>query len=352
MADAPRIAVLPALPRGDEAERIGRSPRPARGDGAGEHQLDTSADRQRSTVTRAGVTSPLGFALAAAVEAGGGVVVDPGDADALVWTDHADPAGLGAVLDEHPHLRWVQLPWAGVEPYVEVIRAHADRTWTCGKGVYAEPVAEHALALALAGMRGLDRYARARSWTRPRGRNLIGARVTIVGGGGIAEALLRLLDPFGCDVTVVRRTPRPMPGAARVVADADLDVALTGTDLVVLALPLLPATDRLLDARRLGLLADGACLVNVARGRHVVTDDLVAALRDGRLGSAGLDVTDPEPLPGGHPLWDLPNALVTPHTGNTPQMAVPLLTARVRDNVGRWAAGEPLVGPVDPAAGY
>ena len=66
------------------------------------------------------------------------------------------------MLDEHPHLRWVQLPWAGIEPYVDVVRAHADRTWTCGKGVYAEPVAEHALALALAGLRGLDRYARRR----------------------------------------------------------------------------------------------------------------------------------------------------------------------------------------------
>jgi phosphoglycerate dehydrogenase-like enzyme len=84
----------------------------------------------------------------------------------------------------------------------------------------------------------------------------------------------------------------------------------------------------------------------------VVTDDLVAALRDGPLGSAGLDVTDPEPLPDGHPLWDVPNAIVTPHTANTPEMAVPLLAARVTDNVRRWAAGEPLVGPVDPAAGY
>jgi phosphoglycerate dehydrogenase-like enzyme len=290
--------------------------------------------------------------MTAAVDAGGGDVVDPADADALVWTDHADPASLGALMDEHPHLRWVQLPWAGVEPYTAVIRAHADRIWTSGKGVYADPVAEHALALALAGLRGLDRYARERAWSRPRGRNLIGARVTVVGGGGIGESLLRLLAPFGCDVTVVRRTPRPMAGAARVVADADLDVALTGADLVVLALPLLPETEGLIDACRLALVAEGACLVNVARGRHVVTDDLVAALRDGPLGSAGLDVTDPEPLPAGHPLWDLPNALVTPHTANTPEMAVPLLAARVTDNVRRWAAGEPLVGPVDPEAGY
>jgi phosphoglycerate dehydrogenase-like enzyme len=287
-----------------------------------------------------------------AVAAAGAQVVDAARAEALVWTDHADPAGLGRLLDAHPHLRWVQLPWAGVEPYVEVIRVHADRLWTCGKGVYAAPVAEHALALALAGLRGIDRYARRRTWSAPRGRNLVGARVTIVGGGGIAETLLGLLAPFACDVTVVRRTPAVLAGASRVVGADDLDHALAGAEVVVLALPLVPETDRLIDRRRLDLVAEGGCLVNVARGRHVVTDDLVAALRSGPLGSAGLDVTDPEPLPAGHPLWRLPNAIVTPHTGNTPEMAVPLLAARITDNVRRWAAGQPLIGPVDPVAGY
>jgi phosphoglycerate dehydrogenase-like enzyme len=246
----------------------------------------------------------------------------------------------------------VQLPWAGVEPYVDVIRAHADRTWTCGKGVYAEPVAEHALALALAGLRGLGYYARAMSWTGQRGHNLVGARVTIVGGGGIAESLLRLLGPFGCDVTVVRRNPRAMAGATRVLGDDQLDDALTGAELAVIALPLLPGTVGLIDRRRLELFAPDACLVNVARGQHVVTADLVDALGDGTLGSAGLDVTDPEPLPDGHPLWALPNAIVTPHTANTYEMALPLLSARITDNVRRWIAGEPLVGSVDPIAGY
>jgi phosphoglycerate dehydrogenase-like enzyme len=290
--------------------------------------------------------------LGPAVEAGGGVVSDPGDADALVWAAIGDAGGLASVLDGNPQLRWVQLPWAGVEPYVDVIRSHAELTWTCAKGVYAEPVAEHALALALAGRRNLGPYSRAVSWTRPRGRNLLGARVTVLGGGGIAATLLRLLAPLGCDVTVVRRNPAPLAGAARVVGPDRVDEALTGAEVVVLALALVPETEGIIDARRLALLARDATLVNVARGRHVVTDDLVAALRDGTLGSAGLDVTDPEPLPDGHPLWDLPNAIVTPHTANTPEMAIPLLSARVTDNVRRWAAGEPLVGPLDPAAGY
>ena len=310
--------------------------------------MPTAADRARIAVLPAGVRT----FIADAVEAGGGVLSDPGDAVALVWTETAAAEPLGHVLDDQAGLHWVQLPWAGVEPYVDVIRAHADRTWTCGKGVYAEPVAEHALALALAGMRGLGHYARARSWTGQRGHNLLGARVTIVGGGGIAVSLLRLLEPFGCEVTVVRRNPRAMPGATRVVGGDRLDDALAGAELVVLALPLLPGTAGLIDRRRLDLLAPDACLVNVARGQHVVTADVVDALRDGALGSAGLDVTDPEPLPDGHPLWDLPNAIVTPHTANTQEMALPLLSARITDNVRRWIAGEPLIGAVDPVAGY
>ncbi len=213
-------------------------------------------------------------------------------------------------------------------------------------------MAEHALALTLAGLRQLDRYARKQRWSRGRGRNLYHAKVTLLGGGGIAQALIGLLAPFHCEITVVRPTPGDMAGVARVLPPDRTDAALTGAEVVVLALPLVPETVGVIDGRRLGLVADDACLVNVARGRHVVTDDLVDALRSGHLGSAGLDVTDPEPLPDGHVLWTLPNAIVTPHTANTPEMALPLLSGRVTENVRRWAAGAPLLGPVNPVAGY
>jgi phosphoglycerate dehydrogenase-like enzyme len=290
--------------------------------------------------------------LAGAIEGGGGELVDVADADALVWALPSAPDELGEVLDANPQLRWVQLPWAGIEPYVEVVAAHPERTWTCGKGVYAEPVAEMALALLLAGFRGFGTYARATTWEKPRGRNLLGAHVVVAGGGGIAESLLRLLGPFGCRTTVVRRTPDPVPGADRVVGLASLDDVLVDADALVLALALTPETDGLVDRARLDRLGPDGWLVNVARGRHVVTDDLVAALADGTLGGAGLDVTEPEPLPEGHPLWRAPNVLVTPHVGNTPDMAVPLLSARITDNVTRWIAREALVGLVDPALGY
>ncbi|MBK9178486.1 MAG: hydroxyacid dehydrogenase [Acidimicrobiales bacterium] len=285
-----------------------------------------------------------------AILAGGGEVTALEQADALVWADPRGPGALQATLDRAPGLRWVQLPWAGVEPFVDVI--DHERLWTCGKGVYAEPVAELALGLGLAGLRGIAHYARADHWGGPRGVNLQGGRVTILGGGGIAESLLALLAPFDAHVTVVRNRVQAMDGAD-VVLEADrLHDALPGADLVVVALALTPETDGIIGAAELRLMERHAWLVNVARGRHVVTHALVDALRDERIGGAGLDVTEPEPLPDDHPLWTLPTCVITPHVGNTPEMAVPLLAQRITANVRRFAAGDELLGPVDPHLGY
>lgn len=288
--------------------------------------------------------------LVDAVEEGGGDVVSSGPVDALVWADAARPDALPAILDAHPDLSWVQLPFAGIENYVHLL--DHDRTWTCGKGVYAPPVAEMALAMTLAGLRNLVGYARADRWSKPVGRNLIGAHVVILGGGAIAVDLIKLLAPFEVTTTVLRKHPDPTPGATKTLPIGQLHAALPGADVVVLALALTPETTAIIGRRELELMADHAWLVNVARGRHVVTDDLVAALEQGTIGGAALDVTEPEPLPASHPLWALPNALITPHVGNTPEMGVTLLAAGVAENVRRFAAGEPLLGLVDPDLGY
>ncbi len=285
-----------------------------------------------------------------AIIAGGGVVSDPDKADAIVWADPSDPAGLRRLLDRSPTVQWVQLPWAGVEPYVGVL--DHDRIWTAGKGVYAEEVAEHALGLALGGMRNIADYARSQTWGPPVGVSLHGARVTILGAGGIAESLVRLLGPFRCRVTVVRRRETPFTGAERTARPADLPSILPDTDLLVLALALTPETHHIIDHTTLAMLPRHAWLVNVARGQHVVTDDLVAALKAGAIAGAALDVTDPEPLPDGHPLWTIPRCIITPHIANTPEMAKPVLMRRVSENVRRFAAGEPLLGVVDVDAGY
>lgn len=288
--------------------------------------------------------------LADAVRAGGGEIVGLDDAEVLVWAAPGDPDGLLGALRAAPRLRWVQLPWAGIEPYRHAL--DPGLTWTSGKGVYAQPVAELALALGLGGLRAVPRYTRAATWEGPHGRMLFGANVVVLGGGGIAEVFLRLVAPWQARVTVVRRHPAPMAGAAAVVGPNVLVDVLADADLVVLALALTPETDGIIGLPELEVMPAHAWIVNVARGRHIVTDDLVEALRDDAIGGAALDVTDPEPLPDGHPLWTLPNCVITPHVGNTPEMAVPLLSARVTENIRRWAAGDPLLGPVDPALGY
>jgi phosphoglycerate dehydrogenase-like enzyme len=287
-----------------------------------------------------------------AVRAGGAEVVPVESAQALVWTDTDAPEALKALLAEHTQIGWVQLPWAGVEPYADAGVFDDKHVWTSGKGVYAEPVAEHALALTLAGMRELPRFAQEVSWSAQAGISLIGGSMTIFGAGGITTELLRLLAPFHTSVTVVRRNPEPMEGVKRVLPFEHRYEALKGADVVVLALALTPETRGVISRVEFELMAPHAWLVNVARGAHIVTEDLVVALREDVIGGAALDVTDPEPLPDGHPLWRLPNCLITPHTANTEDMAKPLLSARIAENVRRFAADDELIGVVDPGLGY
>ncbi len=292
------------------------------------------------------------FATDAVVE-GGGVVVPIGESpDGVVWLDPSGVQGLKDFLATAPDVAWVQLPFAGVERVAEAGVLDHDRIWTCAKGAYAEPVAEHALTLALAGLRHLPTRITARSWGIPAGTSLYDQRVTILGGGGITSSLLEQLAPFRVETTVVRRRPEPTPGATRTVAVTQLHDVLGDALVVVLALALTPETRGIIGARELALMDEHAWLVNVARGPHVDTGALVDALTSGAIAGAALDVTDPEPLPDGHPLWDLENCIITPHTADTIEMVMPLLADRIRTNVTRFAAGETLVGLVDADAGY
>ncbi len=288
--------------------------------------------------------------LEEAVREGGGDVVPMADADALVWADPSAPHDLPEVLRESKGVSWVALPFAGIEPYVPYL--DHDRVWTCARGVYARPVAEHVLTLGLAGLRGLATYARADSWAAPEGRNLVDGRITVLGAGGITEQLIELLDGFDCEITVVRRRAEPMAGAHRTLAFEQRLDAIAGADLVVLALALTPETEGVMGPDEFATMEPHAWLVNVARGGHVDHDALLAALDAGQLGGACLDVTDPEPLPDGHPLWSNPRVIITPHVANTPEMGIPLLARHIRSNVARFAAGQELEGRIDVDAGY
>lgn len=291
--------------------------------------------------------------LVHAIRAGGGVVEPLSAATrGLVLTGGLSQDALETLLSQHPRLEWIQLPLAGVDAYEELMQRNPDRQWTSGKGAFAQPVGEFALALTLAVLRSVDTFARARSWGTPQGISLHGKRVVIVGAGGVGQEILRLVSAFTDHVTVVRAHPRPVPGAEKTVTDEGLDDALGEADVLILAAAMTAGTEHLIDARRLALLRPAAFLVNIARGPLVDTDALVEALSQGRLAGAALDVTDPQPLPDGHPLWNEPRALITPHSGETQAMIRPHFARRVEHNVRSLAAGTPLEGLVDVRAGY
>jgi phosphoglycerate dehydrogenase-like enzyme len=211
------------------------------------------------------------------------------------------------------------------------------------RGVYDAPVAEWVVGAILAVQRGLVRARDAQAegaWTRLEPEELAGRRVVILGFGSIGMALAERLRPFGVGVVGVSRTRRD-----GVLGLADLVDVLPGAEILVDLLPHTRETVGFLDARRLGLLPDGALVVNAGRGGTVETPALVAELERGRL-RAALDVTDPEPLPIGHPLWTLPNVLISPHVAGNSPASTGRAFALAGDQVRRFAAGLPLVNVV------
>ena len=293
----------------------------------------------------------------AAVEAGGGTVAPLSkDTRGLVWLSEKRADELTDILHNHPEIEWVQLPWAGVDGFREIFASidhDAAPVFTSAKGSYAEPVAEHAFALALALQRELPSKSRDAKWQKERtGLSLYGNHVVILGAGGITTELLRLLEPFRVTTTVVRRTHEPLPGATHTVTAQELHSVLPRADVVILAAAATPDTHHIIGAAELALLPRHAVLVNVARGSLLDHDALVFALNTDALWGAALDVTDPEPLPADHTLWQIPRCVITSHSADTPLMTAHLLGTRIKRNVAAFLAGTSFVGIVDTRAGY
>jgi phosphoglycerate dehydrogenase-like enzyme len=286
--------------------------------------------------------------LPEAVERGGGRISELEEAEAVVWL--GPPSGLSDVL--HGNVRWVQLPSAGVESWLESGVIDDRRVFTSAVGVYAGTVAEHALALMLAGARRLHECARATEWEERWGRLFAGSTVVILGAGGIGRALIQLLEPFDNRVLAVTRSGRQVPGATESFSAEQTDELWPEGDFFVVAAPATASTSKLIGARQLAAMQSHAWVVNVARGSLVDTDALVEALAADSIGGAALDVTDPEPLPEGHPLWTEPRALITPHSANPPDALVQRLAERIEENVSRYVAGKDLIGVIDVEAGY
>jgi len=299
---------------------------------------------------------PPGPELFDAVTEGGGTLVDGAGADGIVWVDPGDPDGLRDTLEDSP-ARWIQLPFAGIEPFVTGGVIDSSRVWTCAKGIYGESCAEHALAFMLIAAHRMHDHLRASSWMaeddKSREQRFHGrASVVIVGTGGIGRSLASMLVPFEANVVAVNRSGRELAEADRSVTIDRLPEVLPNADYVVLAASTTDETKGMFDAAMLARMKPEAWLVNVARGALVDTDALVEALETGIIGGAALDVTAPEPLPDSHPLWSLDNAMITPHVANTWVMGLPALSALVARNVAKFAAGEELEGLVDPELGY
>ena len=265
----------------------------------------------------------------------------PDPAISLVVPPYLNPVPRLPVLHELPGLQVLQILSAG---YDDVLPALPDGVTLCNAaGVHDASTAELALALALASLRAIPaavRDAQAGQWRPGFHPALADRRVLVVGAGGVGAAIARRLEPFEVRLTRVASRARD-DGAGHLHAAGELPVLLPEADVVFLACPLTPATRGLVDAAFLAAMPDRALLVNVARGPVVVTDALLAETGAGRL-LAALDVTDPEPLPAGHPLWDSPGVLITPHLGGASSAFRPRARALLRAQFERYAAGQPL----------
>jgi phosphoglycerate dehydrogenase-like enzyme len=251
------------------------------------------------------------------------------------------------VFGKLPRLRVIQLMSAGAENVLGYVPPGV--TLCTARGAHDPAVAEWIMAVILGQVRQLPRFMAAQqagTWAPAVSEPLAGRTALIVGYGSIGEATERLLVPFGVTVERVARHARRVDQQSVAGVD-DLPALLPRADIVILLVPVTPDTTGLVDARFLGLMRDHALLVNAARGAIVDTGALLAELSSGRL-LAALDVTDPEPLPAGHPLWSAPGLLLTPHVAGLSTDAIPRARDIVKEQLARYAAGEPLRNVVGP----
>lgn len=285
--------------------------------------------------------------------------------EAVALAKHAD-AVLGfcsaEVLAAGPGIGWVQSFSAGVERCVAIpALRERDILLTNMQRVAGPVMAEHVLAMMLAYARGLHFYVPERMaarWTRElpapgRMMTLEGKTVLVVGLGGIGVEVAKRAHALGLRVIATRASGRDGPPFVSYVGLPDeLGKLAAEADFVVNTVPLTPATTRMFDAKFFAAVKPGAFFVNVGRGQSVVQDELIGALRSGRLGGAGLDVTDPEPLPADSPLWQMQNVILTPHVSAQSDVDDNLRMAVAVENLRRYVAGEKMLSVVDVAKGY
>jgi len=293
------------------------------------------------------------------VEGNEGLLEEIASADLYVpgpWTRDVFQAGK--------RLRWVHFPWAGLEGVLFPALVESEVVVTNSAGVFAIPMAEHALALMLAFSRAIAFSTRREPrelWHEKDSRQNIcrrigelqGATLGIVGYGGIGQAVAQRAKAFGMRVLALRRHPEKTDQWADAVWGLDrLDEILRQSDYLLISCALTPATRGLVGARELSVMKEDAVIINLARGAIVDQPALIQALREGRIRGAGLDVTTPEPLPLDSPMWQMENVIITPHiSGMSPQTRHRQLEL-LRENLCRYTQGRELLNVVDKQAGY
>lgn len=284
------------------------------------------------------------------------------DLDVRIWPDVGDPAEIrwlvawdvkGDPIADYPRLEIIFSAGAGIDQF-DLARMPAAMTLVrmIEPGI-VEGMVEYVVMATLALHRDLPAYLQQQRqgvWEPLLSQPAASRRIGVMGLGRLGQAVLDGLKPFGFPLAGWSRSPREIPEVETFSGADTLPAFLARTDLLICLLPLTEETRGILDKALFAALPRGALLVNVGRGGHLVADDLLAALDDGTLSAAMLDVTDPEPLPPDHPFWTHPRIILTPHIASQtrPETAV----ARILDNLHRQAAGAPLIGAVDRARGY
>jgi phosphoglycerate dehydrogenase-like enzyme len=351
----PAHADSPADPRARALiEQLGlqASPTPSR-------ELPGYAAPKRIVVARA---TPAQLEALQAV-APGVELVAAAQGDALAAQLAGAQATIGlcdaATLAAAKSLHWIQALSVGVERCV-TIPGIAERgiVLTNMQRTSGLPIAEHAIAMTMALARGLPRFIRAQQAGQWReddsGMREIGGRtMLVVGLGGIGTEVARRAHGLGMRVIAIRNSSREGPAFVEKVGLPSEQLAFAAeADVVVNATPLTPETTGIFDRRFFAAMPKGGYFISVGRGQSTVTDDLVAALRSGQLGGAGLDVTDPEPLPQGHPLWAMSNVIISPHISAASDAQGERYWILIAENLRRYVAGEPLLNVVDIERGY
>lgn len=272
-----------------------------------------------------------------------GVTPDPSDLAKITFYVPAYMYGKAALtpIAAMSSLKVIQSPNAGVDDVIPLLPK--DVTLCNAAGVHDASTAELAVGLAIASRRGFYEFAQNQSkgqWLHASNASLTDSKVAIVGHGNIGKTIAKMLSGFEVEATSFSRS-----GKDGALTMENFDRLLPTFDVIILIVPLNDQTRHFMNAKRLSAMKDGASLINVARGAIIDTDALVAELNSGRI-SCALDVTDPEPLPAGHPLWNTPNTIITPHVGGDSKAFEPRGRALVEAQLARFAAGQPLINAV------